>query len=517
VISLYDPEKQTRRPAYCWTDDREFDPVDLVEIPVGKGITGRAIKTGSVIIDNDFLKGLLTFENPVKIGDVPEDRWPCSALSAPMTVMGRTVGCVEVQSYDADAYLQEHATAMRMAANLAANAVENVTLIERERAKEEQFRQAQKMESIGTLAGGIAHDFNNLMTAVTGYSELTLRALPPEHAVRPKVEEIKKAGERAAALTRQLLAFSRKQMLQPTVLDLNGVVTSMGQMLPRVIGEDIDLRITLDKQLGQIKADRSQLEQVVLNLAVNARDAMPGGGALTISTENIVMTGDLSPRQTLSPGRYVMLSVSDSGCGMDAETKAHIFEPFYTTKEIGKGTGLGLSTVYGIVKQSGGTVWVYSEIGTGTTFKIYLPRVDEPTQIKQESISPTVPRGHETILLVEDEDVVRHLSQEVLEARGYHVMAAANGKEGLKICQDFKGTIHLVITDVIMPIMGGRELADRMSTLRPDTKVLYMSGFTDDAIVHHGVLEDGVFFIEKPFSPDSLAFKTREVLDYTVS
>jgi nitrogen-specific signal transduction histidine kinase len=404
---------------------------------------------------------------------------------------------------------------MRMAANLAANAVENVILIERELAKEEQLRQAQKMESIGTLAGGIAHDFNNLMTAVTGYSELALRSLGPDDKLRPKLEVIKSAGERAAALTRQLLAFSRKQMLQPKVLDLNSVVTGIAQMLPRVIGEHIDLRFRLGDPLGQIKADPSQIEQVLMNLAVNASDAMPKIGCLTIETRNVHLTGKLGRSGlTVEPGHYVMMAVSDTGTGIDEETQSHIFEPFFTTKDVGKGTGLGLSTVYGIVKQSGGGLWVYSEPGRGTTFKIYLPRVDEISESESfEDVSAEVPRGQETVLLVEDEEVVRNLSREILETYGYSVLVAANGKEGLRASEEFDGRIDLVITDVIMPLMGGPEMTENLRITRPDARVLFMSGFTDDAIVHHGVLDDGVSFLQKPFSLEALASKAREVLD----
>ena len=318
------------------------------------------------------------------------------------------------------------------------------------------------MESIGTLAGGIAHDFNNLMTAVTGYSDLALRSLQGDDSLRSKIEEIKKAGERAAALTRQLLAFSRKQMLQPKVLDLNTVVTGMAQMLPRLIGEHIDLRFRLGDSLGQIKADPGQIEQVLMNLAVNARDAMPEGGVLTIKTENVHLTGKFGRSDlSIEPGHYVMMEVSDTGFGMDTETQSHIFEPFFTTKEVGKGTGLGLSTVYGIVKQSGGSLWVYSEVEKGTIFKIYLPRVDQV--IKYDEVVPgsvAVPRGRETVLLVEDEDVVRNLSKEILETYGYSVLVASNGREGLTVGKEFQGQIDLVITDVIMPLMSGREMAE---------------------------------------------------------
>ena len=289
----------------------------------------------------------------------------------------------------------------------------------------------------------------------------------------------------------------------------------MGKMLPRMIGEDIDLDIVMGASLGEVKADPGQIEQVLMNLAINARDAMPKGGCLTIRTENAFLNKKFSKRHfAVEPGDYVMLSVSDNGCGMDAETQKRIFEPFFTTKEVGKGTGLGLSTVYGIVKQSEGNIWVYSEVGRGTSFKIYLPRVDVGAKPEELREAPFLaPRGHETILLVEDEDMVRDLSKEILEGYGYEVISAPNGKEGLRICQEFEGDIDLVITDVVMPQMSGRELAENVGALRPDTRVLYMSGFTDDAIVRHGVLDDGMSFIQKPFSPDSLALKAREVLD----
>jgi two-component system cell cycle sensor histidine kinase/response regulator CckA len=384
---------------------------------------------------------------------------------------------------------------------------------------EDQLRQSQKMESIGTLAGGIAHDFNNLLTAITGYSELALNSLGSNDALRPKIEEIRKAGQRAAGLTRQLLAFSRKQILQPKVLDLNTVIIGISKMLARVIGEDIELRMEVAGTLDQIKADPGQMEQILINLAVNARDAMPNGGLLTIVTSNVHMGGKyVSQHVGSKAGHYVMLSVSDNGCGMDTETQARIFEPFYTTKEVGQGTGLGLSMVFGIVKQSGGTIWVYSEKGKGTNFKIYLPRVDDVVDaVDAGEFRILAARGHETILLVEDEDMVRGLSKEVLENYGYEVIVAPNGQEGLRICEEFDRRIDLVITDVVMPKMSGRELAERISALRPDTRVLYMSGFTDDTIVRNGVLVDNICFIQKPFSPDDLALKVREVLDRIVA
>jgi len=379
---------------------------------------------------------------------------------------------------------------------------------------EQMLRQAQKMESVGTLAGGIAHDFNNLMTAVTGYSELVLRRMPVEDPSRGKIEEIKKAGERAASLTRQLLAFSRKQILKPIVLDLNTVVTGMGKMLPRVIGEDIELRFDLAGSLGKVQADPGQMDQVLMNLVVNARDAMPYGGCVTVKTENVEFSGTSRKRAIVEPGTYVVLSVSDNGIGMDAETQSHIFDPFFTTKEIGKGTGLGLSTVYGIVKQSGGAIWVYSEVDKGTTVKIYLPRTDAAAEVGASDMSVvSVARGNETILVVEDEPMVRDLAKEFLEEYGYRVLTAANGKEGLRVCHEFPEKIDLIVTDVVMPQMSGRELAMKARTLRPETRVLYMSGFTDDAVVRHGVSADDLCFIQKPFSPDALARQVRAVLD----
>ena len=380
---------------------------------------------------------------------------------------------------------------------------------------EEQLRQAQKLEAIGQLAGGIAHDFNNLLTAINGYSDLSLRRLQMEDPLRRNLEEIKKAGERAASLTRQLLAFSRKQVLQPKVLDLNAIVSDLEKMLRRLIGEDVELRTVLETELGKVKADPGQIVQVVMNLAVNSRDAMPRGGKLTIETKNVSLDEEYARQHiSVAPGSYVMLAVTDTGTGMNEETRKRIFEPFFTTKELGKGTGLGLSTVYGIVKQSGGNIWVYSEVGHGTTFKVYLPRVGgEAREYKRSAEVEESVEGAETILLAEDEEVVRKLTVQVLEMYGYEVLEASNGGSALLLCERHQGPIHLLVTDVIMPEMSGRELADRLAQLRPEMRVLYMSGYTDNAIVHQGVLDEGANFIEKPFSPDALARKVREVLD----
>jgi two-component system, cell cycle sensor histidine kinase and response regulator CckA len=383
------------------------------------------------------------------------------------------------------------------------------------RRSEDQLRQSQKVEAIGRLAGGIAHDFNNLLTIINGYTELLLARLPGEDRVSKDINEIRKAGQRAASLTRQLLAFSRKQILEPRVLDLNAIVVDLEKMLRRLIGEDVELKIVPASGLRRIKADPGQIEQVIMNLVVNARDAMPKGGKLTLETANVDLDETYAGRHVgVRAGAYVLLAVSDSGCGMDREAMAHIFEPFFTTKGPGKGTGLGLSTVYGIVKQSGGNVWAYSEPGLGTTLKIYLPQAEGAIERSaREGRSGRAARGSETILLVEDQTEVRKLVREILEMNGYTVVAASEGLEALEICKQHEGPIHLMLSDVVMPQMGGRELAGRLATHRPDMKVLYMSGYTSNAIVHHGILDPGTAFLQKPFTPDGLACKIREVLD----
>lgn len=380
---------------------------------------------------------------------------------------------------------------------------------------EEQLRQSQKMEAIGRLAGGIAHDFNNLLTAITGYSEISMKPLRDEDPLLSNLQEIKKAGDRAASLTRQLLAFSRKQVLQPKLLDLNSVVVDMERMLRRLIGADIDLCTALDPKVSSIKADPGQIEQIIMNLAVNARDAMPKGGKLTIETRNVFLDEEYARRHiAVTPGPFVMLAVSDSGAGIDSEIQTRIFDPFFTTKAVGEGTGLGLSTVYGIVKQSGGNIWVYSEVGAGTTFKIYLPSTDESAQIyKRETGHEEFLRGTETVLLAEDEAIVRNLACQVLRTYGYQVLEATDGNSALGISNNHAAPIHLLITDLIMPGMSGRNLATRLTESRPEMKVLYMSGYADAAIVHHGVLDKGANFIQKPFSTDVLAIRVREVLD----
>ena len=382
------------------------------------------------------------------------------------------------------------------------------------RKSEEQLKQSLKLESIGRLAGGIAHDFNNMLTAINGYSELTLRRLDENDPLRSNIEEIKKAGERSAELTKQLLAFSRRQMLQSKILDINQVVSDTVLMLERLIGEDIDLVTVLESDTANIEADPGQLSLVILNLVVNSRDAMPEGGTITIETKNVFLD-DAYARQHVSvkPGRFVMLSIGDTGVGMDAQTQQQIFEPFFTTKEVGKGTGLGLSTVYGIVKQSNGNIWVYSEVGKGTVFKIYLPQIAESSSPVEEARSAVSFWGTETILVVEDEDMVRNLTVEVLESCGYEVLQARNGIEALDFCKSYGAKIDLLITDIVMPQIGGRELAERMLHNDPSLCVLFTSGYTDDAIVRHGILEEDANFIQKPFNLDDLGKKVRELLD----
>ena len=378
----------------------------------------------------------------------------------------------------------------------------------------DQLRQSQKMQAVGELAGGVAHDFNNLLMVMKGHAEMLLDRLDQGSNEHQNAEQIHQAAERAAGLTRQLLAFSRKQVLQPRVLDMNEAVGSMSQMVSRIIGEAIDLTFIPGVNLGCVKADPSQIEQVVLNLVVNARDAMPTGGRLTIETSNIDLDADYAiSHVSVEPGPYVMLTVTDTGCGMDAETQSRIFEPFFTTKGPGRGTGLGLATVYGVVKQSGGYIYVYSEPEHGTTFKIYLPRVAAPAENLSADKAPAAPSpGTETILFVEDEESVRELVAEYLQARGYNVLEAPDGIRALEIADAYSGAIQLLITDVVMPKMSGRELATKIAERRDHLKVLYISGYTDDSIFRHGVLEGGVSFLQKPFNLKDLAEKVREVL-----
>jgi CheY-like chemotaxis protein len=371
------------------------------------------------------------------------------------------------------------------------------------------------MEAIGRLAGGIAHDFNNLLTVIKGYSQLSLLGLKEDSPLRGNIEEINRATDRSADLIRQLLIFSRRQVMEMRVLDLNILLQNLDKMLRRVIGEDIELVTLLAEDPGRVKTDPGQIEQVILNLAVNARDAMPSGGKLTIETANVELDETYARRHVaVTPGRYVMLAVSDTGVGMTPEVRDRVFEPFFTTKEKGKGTGLGLSTVYGIVKQSEGNIWIYSEPGHGTIFKIYLPQAEGLLEeVKEKVVGEELPRGSETVLVVEDEQEVRKLAVRILRGQGYKVLEASNGTDTLTICKEQKDPFHLILTDVVMPQMSGCQLVEQLRRVYQNFKVLYMSGYTDNTIVHHGVLERGINYIQKPFTVGALADKVREVLD----
>jgi two-component system cell cycle sensor histidine kinase/response regulator CckA len=389
--------------------------------------------------------------------------------------------------------------------------------ITEQRKLEHQLRHAQKMEAIGRLAGSVAHDFNNLLSVILSYSSLIMADIGANDPMRPDVEAINKAGTRAADLTRQLLAFSRKQLLAPRTLDLNGVLRESESMLGRLLGEDVELVVELAGALHKVRADPGQIDQIVMNLAANARDAMPEGGTFRITTENVELDGSFASddpdRVGIGPGPHVMVTFADTGVGMDRETQANIFEPFFTTKEKGKGTGLGLATVFGIVKQSGGHIVVESEPGHGSVFRLYLPQADGVEDTPEEKQAPTGLSGSETVLLTEDQDDVRAAAREVLRRYGYQVLEARNAGEALLTCERYPQPIHLLLTDVVMPQMSGRELADRLSGLRPEMKVLYMSGYTDTAIVNDGELEANIAYLPKPWLPEQLARRVREVLD----
>jgi two-component system cell cycle sensor histidine kinase/response regulator CckA len=379
---------------------------------------------------------------------------------------------------------------------------------------EEQLRQSQKMEAVGVLAGGVAHDFNNVLSVILGYGDMLLADLKPTDPIRADIEEIEKAANRAAALTRQLLVFSRQQVLEPKVLVLNDVLVGMDRMFQRILGADVDLVTLPAPSLGRVRVDPNSIEQVIMNLVVNAREAMPQGGKLTMETANVELDEEYARHHLdVRPGPYVMLVVTDNGEGMDRATQARIFDPFFTTRSKGKGTGFGLSTVFGIVRQSGGHLWLHSEPGHGTTFKVFLPRVDDPADSVAPAEEPVLRGGNETILLVEDDDQVRAVTRGILRRAGYAVLEGRNAGDALLQSEMHHGTIHLMLSDVVMPQMSGPELAKRLASVRPDMKLLCMSGYTDDSIVRHGILEAKVSYLQKPITVDALTRKVRETLD----
>jgi signal transduction histidine kinase len=435
------------------------------------------------------------------------------------TELRTRAGSMEAEIYRRAQEIQEANRQLRMFQNELESRVEARTrqlhqANEALQKSEEQLRQSQKLEAVGRLAGGIAHDFNNLLSVILSYSDLLLNEFGSTSPHFEAVDEIRKAGERAADLTHQLLAFSRQQLLDPQILDLNATLTGVGKMLTRVLGEDVDLRIALAPDLAMVKADKSQIEQVIMNLVVNARDAMPKGGKLTIETANVLFDEACGgEHEGTAPGHYVMLAVSDTGIGMDETTQARIFEPFFTTKEPGRGTGLGLSTVFGIVKQSRGSIGVHSEPGSGATFKVYLPRALGAPHVDEAPPGTREAHGTETILLVEDEAQVRTVATGILRKIGYTVLVASNGADALRICRECKTEVHLLLTDVVMPKMNGRELAESVAQLFPNVKLLFMSGYASDSILQHGDLGLRAGFLQKPLTPSALTAKVREVLD----
>ncbi|WP_447974567.1 PAS domain S-box protein [Nitrospira sp. Kam-Ns4a] len=486
---------------------RTYEAQGYLEFTNLDTLFGRVITSGATVIAND------PATDP-RSGGLPPGHPPLRHfMGVPVVGGAGIVGMIGVANRPGG-YTDAEQAKIELLAHAVGVLYDGYLRREREANLEAQLRQMQKMEAVGQLAGGIAHDFNNLLMVINGYSKLLLDRYGTSESPGSELRQIREAGDRAAALVQQLLAFSRKQVLVPVVVDLNGVVAGIHIMLQGLLGEGIDLALDLDRAIGRVKADVGQLEQVLINLVLNARDAMPQGGKLTIETRNRDITESNRHRQIVRPGRYVTLSVSDTGCGMDRETQARIFEPFFTTKERGKGTGLGLSTVYGIVKQSGGYVFVYSEPGQGSTFRIYLPRVDEAVAAIARPPGDHMPAtGTERILLVEDDPAVRTLLRDVLLGHGYTVLEARHGVEALLVANRDPAPIHLLLTDVVMPQMSGRELAERLRQDRPDLKVLYISGYSEAAVVHHGVLDPGTVLLQKPFDTSVLLRSVREVLE----
>jgi PAS domain S-box-containing protein len=525
IICRYDEDASARHCVYFQLADEENASPDMETIPVRNGPVSRVIRSGEVLISNDYLSELAGREH-VGYGFEKDERRPRSALIAPMTVMGRVVGTVEVQSYDLAAYALEHATAVRLAANLAAVAVENVRLLEREREKEQRLLRAQKAEALGSLAGGVAHDFNNIITGVFGFTDLALRHVEALERggeseltgrLREDLEEVKLSGRRGAELTRQLLAFSRQQQLERRPVDVHHIVKGLLGMLRRVIEENVNIHFHPVAERSTVFADPGQIEQVLVNLAANARDAMPKGGRLLIETANVTLDEAYVERHPYArAGRYVLLSVSDTGAGMSEEVRQRVFEPFFTTKEVDKGTGLGLSTVYGIVKQHGGTVEVYSEPRGGTTFKIYLPLEDGTARESVEAAAAPLEGGTETVLVAENEPSLERLARQVLEGLGYRVVTARDGREAVKVYEARQDEIDLVLLDVIMPRMDGPDAYREMRALAAGAApVIFMTGYSPELV--RGRLEAelgaGAGLLQKPYDADTLGRKVREVLD----
>ncbi len=512
-VGLVDPDTQTVRvAASAGVSDAYLSRLDIVLSDPGRagGPTGTAFRTGRHDISNDIA-------NDPRMAPWRDDalRLGYRASAAfPLTVNGATRGAFTLYATEPGFFDREELALLDDLAMNIGFAMELAAQAEQRRQLEAQFLQAQKMETVGRLAGGIAHDFNNLLTVINGTTSLAMDQVPPGDPLRRDLAEIQAAGERAANLTRQLLAFSRQQILKPDVVDLNGLVGGVHTMVQRLIGEDVNLVIIPGKELGSVRADPRQLEQVLLNLVVNARDAMPDGGTLTIETRNVELdAAHAELHASVRPGAHVLLSVSDTGVGMDEVTQQRIFEPFFTTKEAGKGTGLGLATVYGIVKQSEGSIWAYSEPGQGSTFKIYLPRVDQAPHARVSTRAAAKAQGTETILLVEDEVAVRRLAERILTSAGYTVLAAGDGVEALQLLAQRGTPVHLLLTDVVLPGISGRELAAQVESTHPEVRVLYTSGYTDDTILRHGVLDSVTHFLGKPYTVAELTQRVREVLD----
>lgn len=513
-IALYDHEHVELSPQFLWIQNNLTDVTDLEPFPLTTNSdVQRAIVSGETIISSSNGKQASTLFQRSQT-----NLKPLSTMTVPMTIMGRTIGTLEIQSTTRNAYQREHTTAVQMAANLAANTIENVRLLNREREQDEKLRHAQKMEAIGQLTSGIAHDFNNICTAFFGHCDILSNQINEGDPLRKHVNDLRVAAKRAASLTKQLLTFSRKQVIQPTNLDLNTVIKSTGEFIRSVISEDISIITNLASDLPQIKADRSQIEQIIMNLAVNARDAMPNGGRIVIETSLAHSDDKQKQQRAKHQVSFVQLSVADTGTGMSAETQQRAFEPYFTTKEEGKGTGLGLATVYGCVKQSGGSISLDSKEGKGTTFKILFPTAKEQLDqlLAETHTEPTSqPIGNQTILIAEDDMTVREVLHSALSFSGYNVLEAPNGREGWELFQQNQNAIELVITDVLMPEMNGSELALRINRLKPATPVLYISGHATNVIIEHGVLLEDVAFIEKPFNTHDVLSKVHELLKIT--